>query len=179
MSILRKALLASVSGLLCYVVFDFGSDGQWPETLFYSVSGALFASGVLFPFLRRDRFVWYRGCGLIVTSSISYWAAIETVLLTVDSKGFPNTISYLAASVVGALIALTGARLILPLNRSMALAVFGFPAAIIGGLAFATLPDDWRGFFPFLIWHCLMAIAIHLAENRKLRTGVAKCSPGD
>jgi hypothetical protein len=179
MSILIKAVLASASGLLCYAVFNFGFDGQWPEILFYSVSGALFASGVLFPYLRRDRFVWYRGFGLIITSSISYWSAIETVLLTVDSKGFPNAISYMAASLVGALIALTGARLISPLNRSMALAAFGFSAAIFGGLAFATLPDDWRGFFPFLIWHCLMAIAVHLAENRKLRTGVAKCSPGD
>ena len=179
MSILRKAVLASVSGLLCYVVFHFGSDGGWPETLFYSVSGALFASGVLFPFLRRDRFVWYRGFGLIVTSSLSYWSAIETVLLTLDSKGFTDTTSYLAASLVGALIALTGARFISPLNCSMALAVVGFPAAIIGGLAFSTLPELWPDFafafaFSFLIWHCLMAITVHIAENRKLWIGVAK-----
>lgn len=176
MSILRKVVLASVSGLLCYVVFDFGFDGGWPEPLFYSVSGALFVSGVLFPFLMRDRFIWYRGFGLLAASSISYWFAIETALLTVNSKGFPDTTSYLAASLVGALVALTGARFICPLKSSMALAVVGFPAAIIGGLAFSALPDDWPDFafaFPFLIWHCLMAIAIHMAEGWKLRIGVA------
>jgi hypothetical protein len=177
MSILRKVVLASVSGLLCHLVFYFGFDGGWPEPLFYSVSGALFASGVLFPFLMRDRFVWYRGFGLIAASSLSYWFAIETAWLTVDSKGFPDTTSYLAASLVGALVALTGARFISPLNSSMALAVVGFPAAIIGGLAFSTLPEDWPDFsfpFPFLIWHCLMAIAIHIAEDWKSRIGAAK-----
>lgn len=176
MSNLRRLVFASVSGLLCYFVFDFGFDGRWPEPLFYSVSGTLFASGVLFPFLVRDRIVWYRGFGLVAASSLSYWFAIETALLTLDSKGFPGTKSYLAASLVGALIALTAARFTCPLKSSMALAVIGFPAAIVGGLAFSILPNDWPDLafaLPFLIWHCLMATAIHIAENWKSQIGAA------
>ena len=173
MSILRKLVLASVSGLLCYLAFDFGFDGGWPGLIFYSVSGALFATGVLFPVLKRDGFVWYRRFGLVAVSSASYWFAIETVSLTADLKGFPVATSYLAASLAGALVALTGARFIAPLNSSIALAVVGFPAAIVGGLAFSSLPDYWPDVsfaFPFLIWHCLMAISIHIAEDRKLQS---------
>lgn len=172
--LLRKLVLAGASGLLCYVVYYFGFDGFWPEPLFYSVSGAIFAGGVLFPYLRYDRSVWYRGLGLIVISTLSYWAAIETADRTTALAFSVDTRAFLAASVVGAFIVFTGARFITPLNRSISLLVAGFSAAIVGGLAFALVQELDNHFsmsLAFLAWHSLMAVSIHLAEDWQLRIG--------
>ena len=168
MSLYRKAVMAAVSGLICYAVYHFGFEGFWPEPLFYSASGALFAAGVLFPYLKYDRSVWLRGFGLIALSTLSYWSAIETASWVSSAEFSIDTRAFLAASLVGAIIVLTGARFITPLNRCIPLAVVGLPAAIIGGLTFAlTLEADshfWAS-FTFLTWHSLMAISIHVSEN--------------
>lgn len=172
MSLYRKAVLAAVSGLLCYAVYHFGSDGFWPEPLFYSASGALFAAGVLFPYLKYDKTVWLRGFGLIALSTFSYWSAIETAVRASDGGFMIGTKAFLAASFVGAFIVLTGARFITPLNRSKPLAVVGLPAAIIGGLAFAI--TEWQeghlsGLLAFAAWHVCMAVAIDIAEKWSVR----------
>lgn len=172
MSFLRKALLAGISGALCYAVYHFGFDGYWPELLFYSLSGALFAAGVLFPYLRRDKSAWYRGFGLVAISALSYWSAIETAGRT-SGVGFTiGTKAFLAASFVGAFIALTGARFIAPLHQFKSLAALGLPAAFIGGLAFALMEERdghlW-GLLAFSAWHMLMATAIYMSESWPLR----------
>jgi hypothetical protein len=173
MTLLQKAVLAGVSGLLCSVVYDFGFDGGWPEPLYYGVSGALFGAGVLFPYLKRDGSVWYRGLGLIVISTLSFWCAIETMSAMSHSYG-PDAEEFLAASLVGAFIVLAGARFIVPLHRSIELAVAGLPAAIIGALPFhLTIDIDSRVYLAFMTWHILMAVAIYIAENWSWRTG--KC----
>ena len=172
MSLLRKAVLAGVSGLLCFAVYYFGFDGFWPEMLFFCVSGASFAAGVLFPHLRYDRTAWFRGLGLIAVSALSYWSSIETASRTNVAIFTIDTRAFIAASLVGAIIVLTGARLILPLTRSIALAVVGLPAAIIGGLFFALAMEQdslfWLS-FAYLTWHILMAVAIHVSENWRRR----------
>lgn len=167
---LRKAVLAGVSGLLCYAVYYFGFDGRWPSPLFHSVSGGLFAVGVLFPYLKYDKVVWLRGFGLIALSTLSYWSAIETFSRSSSTMSWNDTQAFVAASLVGAIIVLTGARFIAPLNRAIPLAVVGSPAAIAGGLAFS-LANHLTGFLSFLAWHCLMASAIHIAVNWRWRTG--------
>jgi hypothetical protein len=172
--LLRKLVLAGASGLLCHAVYYSGFDGQWPGPLFHAVSGALFAVGVLFPYLMYDKTVWLRGFGLIALSTLSYWSAIETAIRTSVSAFTIGTEAFLAASIVGAFIVLTGARFIAPLHRSVALAGVGFPAAIIGGLAFALTEDRdnlFWGFVAFSVWHVFMASAIHIAESWPLRTG--------
>ena len=172
MSLYRKAVMAAVSGLICYAVYHFGFEGFWPEPLFYSASGALFAAGVLFPYLKYDRSVWLRGFGLIALSTLSYWSAIETASWVSSAEFSIDTRAFLAASLVGAIIVLTGTRLILPLTRSIALAVVGLPAAIIGGLFFALAMEQdslfWLS-FAYLTWHILMAVAIHVSENWRRR----------
>lgn len=179
MNLKTKAALAGVSGLLCYVVFHLGVDSTWPEPLFWILSGTIFAAGVLSPYLKYDRSTWYRGFALIVTSALSYWAALETfdqiVTMAIETSAF------LAASLVGAFIVLIGARLIIPLNRSISLFFVGFPVAIIGGLAFplalelnfhsSSISEEFSISLAFMAWHSLMAVAIHVAENWQLRIG--------
>jgi len=177
MSLLHKTVLAGASGMLCSVVYYFGFGGFWPEPLFYLVSGALFAAGVLFPYLKYDKTVWLRGIGLIALSALSYWSAIETTsransaMFTIDTKAL------VAGGLVGTIIVLTGARFIVPLNRFIPLAIVGFPAAIIGGLTFASILGKeglfWASFV-YLAWHSLMAIAVHISENWPWRTGEIK-----
>ena len=159
-----KLVLAGASGLVCYAVFDFGFDGQWPSLLFHSVSGALFATGVLFPYLRRDGTVWARALGLIATSTISYWCAIETFFRSSSAMSWNDTMASVAASLVGAGIALAGARFLVPLHRSGPLAVAGLAAAITGGIVFG-LTIHSHAYIAFLGWHSLIALAIHAAES--------------
>ncbi len=171
MSLLQKTVLASASGVLCYVVFHFGFDGAWPAPLFFGVSGTLFAAGVLFPYVRPGKVALIKYIGLIFVSAASYWSAIEIVSKGIElfSKGtLPDWEDYLFASLAGAFIALFGARLIIPLHNSLTLAVAGSLAATVGGLFFEF---PYAYFLPHMVWHMLMAIAIHIATGSSWNLG--------
>ena len=160
-----KIILAAVSGMLWGLAWYSG----WSPTgnviflgwqTHYGLAGATFAAGVLFPYLKRDRLNWLRAIGLVVISEISFDAAVEAADIVFLKSG-PDFVS---ASLVGAVIVLTGARFIVPLTRSIPLVLVGLPAAVTGGLAFAYIPGEWIP-LAFVALHTLMAITIHISES--------------
>ena len=162
-----KITVAAISGLCCGLVYQFGvMDEVLDPVAGLFLLGFLFAAGVLFPYLSRDRSAWPRGISLIGISMLSFSCAIELVS-TVSGPYIVTTTGFVAGSVVGAAIVLTGAMFIIPLRRSVALVLAGIPAAIIGGLAFSLIDAPLPGLpLPFAIWHLLMAVAIYIAEYR-------------
>jgi len=182
-----KIALAAASGYCCCLVFanssqslftlslerhslDFGS-GSLPSL---ALLGLLFAGGVLFPYLRRDRFLLLRAVGLVVISSISFKSALSFGL-PIGIWGFlgPATAGLITASVIGAAIALIGARLLIPLKKSVELLATGLAAAFIGGLGFV-LVEEQRLCLAFVLWHSLMTLAIYTAEKLTLPFGSKK-----
>ena len=162
-SIAFKMILAAVSGVLWGLTLYSGWSPVghiiflgWQTH--YGLAGATFAVGVLFPYLKRDRLLWLRAIGLVAISEISFDAAVNATDFVFLKSG-PDFVS---ASLVGAVIVLTGARLILPLSRSILLLLVGLPAAAIGGLAFVYTP--WLP-LAFAAWHTLMAITIYVSES--------------
>jgi hypothetical protein len=158
-----KITLAAISGLCCGLAYDFYimSETELNELSVLGLLGILFAAGVLFPYLSPDRSAWPRGIGLIGISMLSFLCA-TTTFGAVSGPYVVTTAGFVAGSVVGAAIVLTGAMIMIPSRRPVVLAVAGFPAAIVGGLLFWLL-DLWFP-LPFIIWHLLMAVAIYIAE---------------
>ena len=68
-----KVALAAASGFCSWLGWWSTLMGRLP----FGILGLLFAAGVLFPYLRRDRFFWYRCLGLIAVSAISFYSAIN------------------------------------------------------------------------------------------------------
>jgi hypothetical protein len=156
-----KIVLAAASGYCCCLVFLKGSDSLLTRVLM----GLTFAGGVLFPYLQRDRFLLFRAFGLIVVSSISFESAVFFGLPVGNPTGYwPDLEAFMAASLVGAAIALFGARLLIPLKNSIELLVTGLVAAVLGGFGFV-LAGLERPCIAFVLWHSLMALAIHVAEG--------------
>jgi len=176
-----KSALAAVSGVACWIVFSFdvGSDDSERtilQTVFAWSPGFLFAGGVLFPYLSRDRWVVYRATALVLVSSLSYWAALR-VAVGFNSGFFPNVPGvedFIGASVAGAAIVLSGARLIIPLRHSYRLVITGIVAAVIGGLVFAAPPlwgtKEDSFILAYAAWHVLLAGAIHFGEKTPWRS---------
>jgi hypothetical protein len=161
-----KVALAAASGF-CSWLWSNLSDiyGTFAS---YGLPGLLFAAGVLFPYLRRDRFFWHRCLGLIAVSAISYYSAINFGVGLGGSGAFgPTPAGFVTGSLVGAAIVLTGARLLIPLKHSVELVVTGLVAAIIGGIGFVLVADD-RLYLAFVLWHSVMALAIYSAETWSL-----------
>jgi hypothetical protein len=123
----------------------------------------------LFPYVRRDRFLWYRCLGLIAVSAISYYCATNIALRGWGAFG-PGQENLVTGSLVGATIVLTGARFLLPLKHSVELVVTGLVAAIIGGFGFVLVADD-RVYLAFVLWHSVMTLAIYSAETWRLPIG--------
>jgi hypothetical protein len=167
MGLLQKTVLAGVSGAICYVVFELGFDEQWPVPLFYGTSGALFAAGVLFPYVDRGKLALIKYIGLVAVSTASYWAAIEIASVSAGMGMAPDWSDFLVASLGGAFIVLFGARFIIPLRNSLTLAIAGLLAATIGGLAFGFSFDVGHMLMAivYMAWHVLMATAIHIATG--------------
>ena len=162
-----KAALAAVSGYACYVIFYSHVDGGsaivgW--LLVYGVSGLLFSAGVLFPCLTRDSTVYYRGTELVGVSVLSYWSALQVAM---RGTWGPETEDMFAASIVGAAIVLTGAKLIIPLRHSLRFALVGLVAAIFGGLIFSSVSEA-TFFLAYSLWHLLMAATIFIAQHETL-----------
>ena len=169
LGLLGKFLLAVVSGVACWWVTFVSHIGD-PETIlsaivFYGLTGLLFALGVLFPYLRRDRSMMWRGAALVALSALSYWCALIVIEELKSPWGVPHAKDFIPASLVGALIVLLGAKLVIPLNHLGQLAIFGLVAAVLGGLAFSAPPLWGTAEDSFILsygaWHLLMAAAIH------------------
>lgn len=172
--LLSKIALAAASGFCTWIVWASVRDVGPQLLAFYGLPGLLFAAGVLFPYLRRDRFFWYRCIGLIVVSAISYYSAITLSGEVGHGGDFgPAPQGFLAASLLGATIALIGARLLIPLRRSVELVVMGLAAAVIGGFGFVLAFRDWP-YLAFMLWHSLVALAIYGSENWPLPIAKAK-----
>ena len=161
-----KTCLAAISGLLAWLYFLGPSDLSTGSPL---MPGMFFAAGVLFPYLVQGTLVWLRALGLIVVATISFWSAFQLALKLAawDIGPSISLLAYICASLVGAAIVLSGARFIIPLRRTPELALAGLVAAIVGGIAFK-LAESWL-FCAFIIWHSLMAAAIHVAQKLRLQ----------
>jgi hypothetical protein len=163
-----KTCLAAISGFLAWFYFlgPLGLSTGWPLT-----PGMFFAAGVLFPYLAEGSLAWLRALGLVVVATISFWLAFQLALklATWDIGPSIGLLAYICASLVGAAVVVSGARFIVPLRRTLELALAGLVAAIVGGIAFKLAESL---LYPaFIIWHSLMAVAIHVAENWQLRSG--------
>jgi hypothetical protein len=171
LSVGLKVALAAASGFCCWLVWWKNLFDAERAFAFYGLSGLLFAAGVLFPYLRRDRFFWHRCLGLIAISVLSYYSAINFGIGLGGWRGFgPAPEGFVTGSLVGAAIVLTGARLLIPLKHSVALVVTGLVAAIIGGFGFVLVADD-RYYLSFMLWHSVMTLAIYSAETWPLPIG--------
>jgi hypothetical protein len=161
-----KVALAAASGFCSWLVWwNSPLDAGERTFAFYGLPGLLFAAGVLFPYLRRDRFIWYRRLGLIAISVISYYSAMNFGIGLGGWGAFgPSPEGFMTGSLVGATIVLTGARLLIPLKHSVELVVTGLVAAIIGGFGFVLVADD-SYYLAFVLWHSVMTLAIYSAET--------------
>ena len=170
-----KLLLAAASGIACGFVYVFVKDepGGFPGIwwwAFYILPGALFAAAVLFPYLQRDRTIYWRAAGLVVLSSLSYWSAVQVALLGTDWVSSREDM--LLASLAGATIVMVGVLFIAPIRASVAYFLLGLVASIIGWLLFYYLFDflDYLDYIPgaayppYAIWHILIAAAIHVGS---------------
>ena len=170
-----KIVLAAISGFLAwfYFLFYLSSGVGFSEVIAYGLPGMFFAIGVMFPYLDQAAFTWLRRLGLIVLCAISFWSAIKVALQLATWEIGPQfgILAYVSASLVGTVIVLTGARLIIPLSRTLALTLSGLVAAIVGGLVCSLAEPLDFGWIAFPIWHSLMAAAIHVAENWPFRVG--------
>ena len=175
-----KMLLAATSGALVAIIALYDMDderlGAWLTFLyFYGISGALFASAILWPYLERNSQFLYRAAGLVAASVLSYWCAIQAHELVAQHIQVAQVIplEYLAASLVGAAIVLVAAIQLagLPMSRRMLGAALA--AAVIGGLLFEPLMDlPFVGLSAsFIAWHCLMCGALHAGTRA---SGIAK-----
>lgn len=161
--------LAAASGYCCCLVFENASE----SVLTRALMGLLFAGGVVFPYLRRERLLVFRAIGLVAISSVSFELATSYGLrVGAESFGIAPG-GYMAASLLGAAVALTGARFLVPLQKPLKLLATGFTAAIIGGLGFV-LAGDRRLCLAFVLWHSLMTIAIFGAEHWPFSVSRAK-----
>jgi hypothetical protein len=86
---------------------------------------------------------------------------------------YPGTEAFIMASLVGAAIALIGARLLIPLSRSTELFFTGLAAAVVGGFGFVLAGEQRLG-HAFALWHSVMALAIYTAETVTLSFGSKK-----
>ncbi len=166
-----KVALAAASGFCSWLVWWKTPWEAERAFVLYGLPGLLFAVGVLFPYLRRDKFFWYRCLGLIAISVLSYYSAMNFGIGLGGWGAFgPAPAGFMTGSVVGATIALTGARLLIPLKHSVGLVVTGLVAAIIGGFGFVLFGDD-RLYLAFVLWHSVMTLAIYSAETWPLSIG--------
>jgi hypothetical protein len=160
-----KVALAAASGFCSWLVWWKYLGDNHGTFASYGLPGLLFAAGVLFPYLRRDRFLWYRCLGLIAVSVISYYSAMNFGVGLGGWGAFgPTPAGFVTGSLVGAAIVLTGARVLLPLKHSVGLVVTGLVAAIIGGIGFVLVADDGL-YLAFVLWHSVMTLAIYSAET--------------
>jgi len=143
--------------------------GEGPA--FYGLSGALFAAGVLFPYLKRNDRLFIRAFALVIVSGASYHAAVW-LALEGPFAGPDGWISFTIASIAGAAIVMTALILATPARVSHAYVFSGLAAGLIGGpITYVTLPED-----TILVlsghagWHMLICLAIYIGTRNRGRT---------
>ena len=172
-----KIALAAASGICVAFIWglalcDSGSLIGFPLRRCVYLAGAIFAASVFFPYLERNGLFWYRFLGMIIVGAISYLCAFTAGFWIVLEWDLTEEFGYSTGCLVATVVVLVGARLIIPLSSSIRLMCAGAIAAIVGGLVF-WLP--WQSpWFVWAIWHILMAVAVHAAENLPWTSGVAE-----
>lgn len=150
-------------------LFDWAGGGY----VYYFFSGLLFATAVLFPYLRRHDRVVIRATSLAIASAVSYycavWLAVEEPL-----TGGIGWLSFTVASVGGAAIVLFALVWVTPLRATPVLAVSVLTAAVLGGpITYLTLPKD--SLIVLLghgSWHILMCLAIYYGTKNWRRADI-------
>ena len=151
-------------GLVQIYFGDF--DGFGGLLVYYGTSGLLFAAGVLFPYLNRDRAMNLSAFGLVAASAASYWCAVWLAVempIVVGSE----LLSFTIASIAGALIVM--AALVVMTSIRMTGSLIGavlFVGVVGGPVTNATLPKD--GLLILLGhagWHLLLCLAIYFGTR--------------
>lgn len=127
------------------------------------LAGALFAVGILGPYLKRDRSFWLRGLGLAALGAIGYLCAFMVGIRAIAGWGLGDP-GLTLACLVAAVVVLLGARLIVPLAHPVRLTLAGSTAAIVGGYILS-LPLSMYHWVAWTLWHVVMAVAIYGAES--------------
>ena len=128
------------------------------------LAGALFAAGVLGPYLKRDRLLLLRGLGLVALGAIGYLCAFMVGIEAIAEWNLGDQLGLTIACLVAAVIVLAGARLIVPLAHSIRLTLAGSTAAIVGGFMLS-LPLSLYHWVAWTLWHVVVAIAVYGAEG--------------
>jgi O-antigen ligase len=129
-----------------------------------SVAGAVFALGIFGPYLKHERGFWLRFLGLAATGAVSYLGAFAVGIEAIAGWKLGDPLGLMTGCLVAATIVLVGALLIVPLARSVALALAGFIAAIVGGFILS-LPFSMYHWVAWTLWHSVMAVAVHSATT--------------
>ncbi len=158
-----RLLLAAVSGVGCALSLEWAALAflDWP---YIGFAGLLFGGAVLCPYLRPGTGVAWRAIALIAASSLSYSCALWIVINPYEWLGASSMESpqgFLLASFVGAGIVLGAARLLIPLQTTIAYWLFGaltYAADRMTGSLMSTAGG-------FVAWHVSMCLAIHVGRR--------------
>ena len=177
MSLKYKIVIAALSGLVCFAIYDIpsgklpGGDSPFGFLFYCALMGLPFSAGVLFPYLHRKTWIVLKGITLVFVSGLSFVFALLVVFAAHGATwtwGSPGKLILVAASLVGTSVVLTGARYVIPLSYLPGLLTAGVFAAIPGGLIFGVL-DDAQWYLAFMTWNGLIATSIHIAETNYWR----------
>ena len=169
MGISLKLLLAGLSGFLVTLSWSAHPeiDVSIDSALVYGLCGSLFAAGVLLPYLKREDLHSWRPVGLVIVSAASFYCAVYASSEWGSGKWGPTNLQdFVIASLIGAGIVLLASPPILALRYSLKYIALGVLAALIGGVSFRLILDEFEYglYLSFGIWHMLMCIALHLSN---------------
>ena len=174
LSISMRLLFAALSGLgvALMMTTDLSIDSLDEGTVFYGLSGLLFAGGVLYPYVKHDRHRAARIIGIVAASALSYWVAVN---LTIDgpwSMGVgqvgSNLWAFTISSFAGVAIVMIALLPAGPVTLSRSYALYGIAAALLGG-GITSMTLDADNFFVmssgFISWHLLVCLAIYFGTR--------------
>jgi len=164
-----KLAVAAASGALVALTWEFELEGlggaRWLAA--FALPGALFAAGVLWPYLVRARHVAIKGTALLLASTLSYYGAYYIVA---NWGGWIMTLPWnavISASAIGCAVVMASASLIVPLRVSAAYVLLGLLAALVGGTIWQQCIER-DGYLwvatGYAAWHCAVCAAIHLGS---------------
>ncbi len=180
-----KIILAVISGTAVYALQSPEIPGVLDNfTVFFGVGGSAFALGVLFPYLKRDRLIFWRGAGLLLLA-VAAWAAAYYSAISVPSfwsLGLAQmdwrvlVPGVFVGSVVGASIVLIGAPKIATSQWIYRYLWYGVPASIVAGIPFLLMSmidervDEiihWWNAMPYCLWHMTIAGILHVVHSKE------------
>ena len=130
-----------------------------------SISGLLFAVGVLSPYMPREDLFGWRSLVIVLISGLSFYCAVWSAA-ELAFEFNPDLEAYITGSLVGAVIVLLPAPLLLRVKYSPRYAILGLIAAIAGGWQFDLFEEAFRfsEVLAFGTWHLMMSITLHFAN---------------